>query len=85
MKKTIWKFELGFGKSTIEIPEGAKILTMQDQGGVLHLWAAVNPDADLEKRHFVTVGTGGVINEGLEYIGTYQESAFVWHVFERIN
>lgn len=85
MNNIIWKFQLGFGEQVIKMPKGANILTMQNQQGTPQLWAAVNPNADLEERHFVTIGTGGVINEGLVYIGTYQESVFVWHVFERIN
>lgn len=40
--KTIWKFELKVGdKQTVEMPEGAEILTAQFQGDTLCLWALV--------------------------------------------
>jgi hypothetical protein len=86
MINTIYKFELGSGEQVIEMPKCGEILTVQGQQGVPHLWViAIIDVVDFEKRHFVTIGAGGVINEGLKYIGTYQESVFVWHVFERIN
>ena len=70
---------------TLQIDPGATILTAQLQRGVLTLWAMVDPKAAPIPRHFVTIRTGHPIDEldgVLNYVGTVQEEALVWHVFE---
>jgi len=77
----IWKFEIEEGP--IRMPVGAKILSVQSQGGRGMIWALVDPNAEDEPRWFAVVGTGEPFNEtNMTYIGTYQESPFVWHLFE---
>jgi hypothetical protein len=47
------------------------------------IWALVDPNAEDEPRWFAVVGTGEPFDEtNMIYIGTYQESPFVWHLFE---
>lgn len=80
----IWKYQLFEPRTCLMMPQGARILTMQEQAGVPTLWAAVNPTAPLEKREFATVGTGHSFNpRGMEYIATWFQGPFVWHLFER--
>jgi hypothetical protein len=87
--KTIWKFELDFN-STFEMPKGAEILTVQLQKDIPCLWALVDTEKELEKRHFETYGTGHPLSyergNSKVYIGTYQiaNGALVFHVFEMI-
>ena len=88
--KTIWKFPLAVvSPYQITMPKGAKILTVQRQGAHACLWAIVDPDAEKERRVFEIFGTGQSMHEGMgidrKYIGTFQASEFVWHVFEREN
>lgn len=80
----IFKFQLALeAQQRIEMPEGARILCVQVQRGIICLWAAVNPEA---KKRMVTVriyGTGHPIDADCgTYIGTVQQDGeFVWHVF----
>jgi hypothetical protein len=79
--KQIWKFEIKEG--SIRMPIGAKILSVQSQRERGMIWALVDPNAEDEPRSFAVVGTGESFDEtNMTYIGTYQESPFVWHLFE---
>ena len=55
----------------MELPEGAEIIRMEDQGGMFWLWAIVNTDAPNEKRVFKAFKTGAKIpsDMDLKYIG----------------
>ena len=86
MVKQIWKYKL---ENIIEMPKGAEILTVQIQNGKSFdtcIWAKVTPDNELEKRRFVVIGTGHSFDDtNYKYIGTYQDSPFVWHLFEDVK
>ena len=87
MRKTIWKFEVPQkSKFQLQMPAGAKILSLQAQGGIGQIWAMVDPDAQLETRAFHQYGTGHEIKdaEALTFLGTYQMESgnLVFHVFE---
>jgi hypothetical protein len=96
--KTIWKFSTlidgkFIDKFTITMPKSAEILCVQTDQINNHptIWAIVDPEAEVEDRHFELHGTGHTIDEnmwmGRKYIGTYQyqKGDFVGHVFETIN
>lgn len=82
--KTIYKYALRPGDQAIEMPVGAKILDIQNQTGILTLWALVDDGDSVEHefRAFSVYGTGHSIpdNPG-EYISTAQHGTFVWHIF----
>jgi hypothetical protein len=79
---TIWKFELK-RRDQIEMPAGAKLLTVQMQNGKPHLWALVDPYAPKEIRHFEATSYD-VEGDIVAYVATIQASggAPVRHVFE---
>lgn len=83
--KTIWKYELGIADAiSMSMPKGTRILTVQNQGGRITMWAEVFPSADTERRTFMVRGTGHLLqcNETI-YIGTVQmDFGLVWHVYE---
>ncbi len=81
----IWKYKVDVG--TIMMPKGAKILTVQMQNDSPHMWVIVDVDAELEERVFEIHGTGHNIRniDEYEYIGTYIDNPFVWHLFELIK
>ena len=55
------------------MPDGARVLSVGNQGLTPVLWAEVDPDAEGVRRWFYTYGTGNVqIDEDHVYIGTYQ-------------
>ena len=89
MNRAIWKFKLETTDTqSIEMPIGAKILTVQIQNQIPYLLALVDPVAEKEMRCIEVFGTGNRMackeGERKKYIGTYQlnEGAFVFHVFE---
>ena len=74
-------------QQTIEIPEGAQILSVQVQKGIPCIWALVDPNMKLTKRIYKTYGTGHPmqnLTETDKFIGTYQvaNGSGVFHVFE---
>lgn len=88
MKKQIWKFNLTVAINfKIEMPKGAEIISVQNQGGNGVMWAICDTQAEKEIRTFAIFGTGhNMPADGLKYVGTYLEQggALVWHLFERI-
>ena len=84
--KTIHKYPLTLLKTqTITMPDEAKVMCVQTQGGIPCIWAAVDTDMPLVNRSFLTVGTGHEITvDTLWYVGTYQQEngEFIWHVYE---
>ena len=89
--KTIWKFEIPLSLSfTIKMPIDAKILCIDvdQKNGCPCIWALVDSENKEEERFFELFGTGNKINEDIvdmNYIGTYQNTPFVWHIFERVK
>lgn len=87
--RTIWKFPLKIGENLIQMPEGARPLTVQVQEGDVCLWADVLVDAPPEPRIFTLYGTGHPLPtiEYIQYIGTVQleEWGLVFHVYEKLN
>lgn len=84
--KQIWKFQV---ENVIEMPKGAEILTVQTQAMANrytfdpYIWAKVDPRNETEIRKFEVIGTGHQFDDtGKEYIGTYFDGPFVWHLFE---
>src|SRR3990172_6797121 len=96
----IWKFPIPVQDTIqVEMPTGARVLTVQTQpadpamlkvGDPVEqpcLWALVNPEAPKEIRQFRMAGTGhpNEHSEKLTYIGTFQMEggALVFHLFEK--
>ena len=72
--------------NTIEMPLGARILSVQVQMDEICIWALINDAHELVSRRFRVFGTGHPIEGGdaLTYLGTVQllEGRLVLHVFE---
>ena len=84
--KRIYKYKLKDGRG-VEMPIGAKVLTIQKQNGLPYIWALVDTDAECDFRYFEIVGTGRDFPEAdnFTYINTIQDGPFVWHIFELIK
>ena len=86
----IWKFPFDVTADvSVEMPFGAKVLTVQVQNGIPCLWALVEPRNTMPKTSdgttkFRIVGTGHEFDGQGEYVGTFQlmDGALVFHVFE---
>lgn len=89
--KTIWKYETPCESIFyITMPKDAEILCFQIDNKTYTpcIWAMVDNENRLEERTFELFGTGVFmpteIGKIRKYIGTYQNGAFVWHLFERL-
>ena len=83
--RSIWKYPLKVTSAQdIEMPDGARILSVQMQGEQPCLWAEVDPNQVRERRKFFVAATGGPAPERAQYLGTFQNGAFVGHVYESI-
>jgi hypothetical protein len=85
MKKTIWKYSLEVkGVQKIEMPKGARLLSVAAQYGAPQLWAEIDPAAPMGEAEIITIGTGFFIDPtGLDFVGSYQlhGGSFVGHVY----
>lgn len=66
----------------IDLPKGAKILTVQVQNEQPCIWAIVDPLQPFEKRNLYLYGTGMTVTHCESYIGTFQIYELVFHLFE---
>jgi hypothetical protein len=73
---------------SIEMPKGARVLSVGEQEADLVLWAIVDPEAPKAKRDFRVFGTGWKINVtelelgGWSFVGTVQmKDGLVFHVW----
>lgn len=88
---TIWKYPVSIkDKFTLEMPRGARILSIQAQVGDPQLWALVDPEELMVYRDFVLVGTGNPFAfdaETYHYLATFQiaEGHLVFHLFEDVS
>lgn len=84
--KQVWKYEFTITDAVqLQMPIGAKILSVQLQGDLPCLWALVDPSEPTKKRYFRIFGTGHNIDlDDSHYIGTFMTDvgALVWHMFE---
>jgi hypothetical protein len=84
-QRTIWKYPLQIGRNTIQMPAGARVLTVQSQAGTPCLWALVFPHQEQEARVFDLYGTGHPMPANCgEYVGTVQDygGQLIWHIFD---
>jgi hypothetical protein len=58
--RAYWKYPLGMTSAdqAIEMPKGASIVHVDNQGGVPCIWVLVNPDAEPVTRTFCLLATG---------------------------
>lgn len=72
----IYKYALEANEdTTIMLPKGARVLTVQTQRGEPQLWILINKDgARIQNRTFRIVGTGRPIEDPntMRYVGTFQ-------------
>ena len=73
--KKIFKYQIPVKDiQTVEMPKGAAVLCVQEQGGVGCIWDEVDPQAEKICRCFVTYETGHPMDDEPAwcYVGTYQ-------------
>ena len=86
--QVVYKYLANIGDiTTLMLPKGAKILTVQKQGQYICFWVLHSSEATfIESRRILKVGTGHPFDDTKEYqyIGTVQEleGSLIWHYFE---
>jgi hypothetical protein len=84
----IWKYSVRTtAEFEKEMPEGARILSLQIQRDGPYMWAQVDNSKPLVARRFRVFATGEPIDDSLPlaFIGTYQlptRENLVFHLFE---
>jgi len=84
----IHKYDLSVGDNNVNVmlPDGAQILSVAAQHGIVRVWILLDPNIQPKKTYrFTVVGTGWDIQRdalGI-FIGTAYDGEFVWHVFAR--
>lgn len=71
--------------TTIEAPCSAKVVLVDQQGGVPTVWLEVATEKDpgpCIRRQFRVYGTGHPISDYDIHRGSFIEGPFVWHVYE---
>ena len=89
----IYKYHVDDNYTDIEMPYGARILRADYHNGGTYIWAMVDIDyidssVPHEKRTFCVFGTGQEFDHTgrqLDYINTFYQGPFVWHVFEEVQ
>lgn len=84
---TIYKYKLQPGRTVLDLPDGAQVLTVQMQGDDACLWAMVEPHKPTGRRFFDVYGTGHPMPaDPGDYVATFQQrnewGTLVWHVFD---
>lgn len=83
MAEQIWKYQLHLvSKQMIDVPEGAEVVHVGEQGKLFCVWLQVDPEAAKVQKTVYCLGTGEDIPGNAEHIGTIVRStAEVLHFF----
>lgn len=89
--RTIHKYELSVlvkQPQAIYMRDGATILSVQEQDGVICVWVLVDTLQPLVQYFFSIFGTGQPLPDGFNpfkarnrHLATVQQGSLVWHVF----
>ncbi len=87
--KTIYKYAIetdNVGLQLFAMPQGATVLTAQDQAGGIAVWAEVTTSRPPEDRFFYWQFTGQPLpwNGTSAYIATVQLGRLVYHIYEAL-
>ena len=88
--KTIYKYGINIGMTSIALPKGSKIFSADyDPNGDLCIWVAVDTEEEeIEERFVYLTGTGWPLEDlkdwNYRFIDTVidENNELVWHVFE---
>lgn len=93
--KTIYKYPVPIQEEfTLELPVDHKILSFQEQNGLLYIWCLVNTDSKVFSPTFYLFGTGQDLSDYsyriqsyLSFVGTVQldKGTLVFHLFTHLE
>lgn len=83
--KKIFKYELtaSIGKQTISIPSEFNLLSVQNQGIKISLWALCDTESDVIEKDFFIYATGDAVNDKHKYVATCKlfHDSLIYHIF----
>ena len=85
MQCQIFKYIISQGEQIIDMPRGAKLLSIAEQRNNIVLYALVDPTNPIAKRRILVVGTGWGFSVNIEkFIGTVNlvDGELMFHVFD---
>lgn len=86
--RTVWKYVIPIdgGIHEFVVPLDAELAHVgQQEQGYVTMWLVIDSEQPKQVARFQVVGTGFPIPENWEHVGTVQEGAFVWHLFEEVQ
>jgi hypothetical protein len=83
--QAVFKYCISFtGPVALQLPVGARVVHVgRDALNVPCIWALIDLCHNVlsPPREFSILGTGATVSDSKEYIGTFFDMPFVWHVF----
>jgi hypothetical protein len=83
---TIYKYPVSAGRFSVEMPKGARVLSVAMQHGDMQMWALVDPRSPKERRQFAVFATGVEIFDDYvgHFVGTFllYGGTLVFHLFD---
>lgn len=71
-------------QEVIKLGLPARFLSAAMQGDQPQFWVQHCPDSEVQVNTEIRVyGTGQTIDDGFEFLGTYFENSFVWHIYAK--
>lgn len=81
-KRVVHKFSVHEG--VIELGMPAKFLHVAMKDGTPWIWVQHCPESSVKANAEIRIfGTGDVIEDGFEFLGTYLSDIYVWHVYAK--
>jgi len=89
---TVWKIQMTQRRTVVELPRGARFLSIGEQVSIPCLWFEVDTDQPMGRRTLEAVGTGDEIPRGGTFLATHQYTNYgggsmfvVHHIYEVPN
>jgi hypothetical protein len=83
MSRQVWKFPIGAAVQGLQMPVAGKPLHVGlDPEGIACVWMEIESEANRVSRRFHVAGTGWNIPSPSEYVGSWKEGPFMWHLFD---
>lgn len=81
----IFKYDIEMGTFSIKMHTPGRFISAQMQNNKPMMWVLVDEANKKVWRDYMVVGTGFEFStHGMEFLATYQQGPFVWHLFERV-
>lgn len=83
MERCVFKYPIPRNrpKFSVMLPVGYKFLRVNFQDEQLMMWCEVNKDKKAEQANFQCFGTGHPIPPGAEWLTTFDDGPFVFHLY----